>query len=53
MPGPVFKREGVVLPWRFGELLRPDTQRLSKQQPAAILDPELPIVGVGRRVRKR
>ena len=44
MPGPVFKRDGVVLPSRYGELLPPDTQWLSQEQPEAILFPELPIV---------
>ncbi len=44
MPGPVFRRDGVVLSSQFGELLPPDEQWLSQEQPEAILDPELPII---------
>ena len=44
MPGPVFRLDGVVIPSEFGELLPPDEQWLSAEEPEAILDPELPII---------
>ena len=44
MPGPVFKRDGVVLPSEFGLLLPPDEAWLAQEVQEEILLPDLPIV---------
>ena len=44
MPGPVFKRDGVVLPSEFGLLLPPDKEWLAQETPEEILFPDLPII---------
>ncbi len=44
MPGPVFKRDGVVLPPEFGGLPPPDEEWLAQENPEEILLPELPII---------
>ncbi len=44
MPGPVFKRDGVVLTSEFGLLLPPDKEWLAQETPEEILFPDLPII---------
>ncbi len=44
MPGPVFRRDGVVLPPEFGGLFPPDKEWLARERPEEIIDPALPIV---------
>lgn len=44
MPGPVFKRDGVVLPPEFGGLFPPDEEWLAREDKEEILLPDLPIV---------
>ena len=44
MPGPVFRRDGVVLPSMVGELYPPDDAWLAQEVAEEVIDPALPII---------